>query len=551
MPGQPPEKGEPTRSPRLSTLNPHQLSTTLNLHPAIARELRIESRRPLNFWLRALGAGAIIAVGAIGHGDAFQSSSELGPELFGNLNAALFLGVVLGAPLLTADCLSRERREGTLNLLFLTPLTATGVVAAKSFVHALRALTVTAAALPVISLAFLFGGSGWKEALLASMHNSVALMLALGAGLVASSHINEARWAGAASVALSSVFTLLSFAFHTVLTIVLQAFQKGGLHWSNLGARLWDVFRNEPLACTGAGGAWTNLTAPMSPTDLSAFMLTTMVFTLVAAGIFAEVVKHAARRLRESVDGISAPRLNAHWLAILTSPMILKETLTRAVDRKLTSNPIGWLHLRTTGARLSKWLWALAVCCGGFYMYSSRVGGTEILALTLSGGMAFAAAGSFHRERESGVMELILVAPLSVSQIMWGRIRGLWAQFLPAVAAIVMVKIIYTLRYFRFEFSVLAYTLPVYLALAPIGLRHSLEARNVVIAWIKAICSALLIPAFVAIASAAALAAFMGRNAPEPTIARALVFCVCLTIIALRSTSLLHQNLRRRDFVIH
>ena len=489
-------------------------------------------------------------MGVIGHGDAFQSSSELGPELFGNLNAALFLGIVLGAPLLTADCLSRERREGTLNLLFLTPLTATGIVAAKSFVHALRALTVTAAALPVISLAFLFGGSGWKEALLASMHNSVALMLALGAGLVASSHINEARWAGAASVALSAVFTLLSFAFHTIQTTILLAFQKSGLHWSNLGLRLWDSFRNEPLACTGAGGAWTNLMAPMNPANLWAFLLTTLVFMLIAAALFAEVVNHAARRLRDGVDGISAPRLSARWQAILASPMILKESLTRAVDRKLTSNPIGWLHLRTTGARLTKWLWALAVCSGGFYMYSSRVGGTEILALALGGGMAFAAAGSFHRERESGVMELILVAPLTVSQIMWGRIRGLWAQFLPAVAAIVMVKIIYTLRYFRFEFAVLAYTLPIYLALAPIGLRHSLEARNVVIAWIRSICDALLIPALAAAGAVAVLVAFMGRNAPDPTALRATTFSICLTFMAVRSTARLHRNLRRRDFVI-
>jgi len=38
-------------------------------------------------------------------------------------------------PMLAADCVSRERREGTLGLLFLTPLDARGIMLAKSMVH--------------------------------------------------------------------------------------------------------------------------------------------------------------------------------------------------------------------------------------------------------------------------------------------------------------------------------------------------------------------------------------------------------------------------------
>ena len=45
-------------------------------------------------------------------------------------------------PLLVADCLSRERREGTLGLLFLTPLTANDIVIAKGLSHGLRAVTL-------------------------------------------------------------------------------------------------------------------------------------------------------------------------------------------------------------------------------------------------------------------------------------------------------------------------------------------------------------------------------------------------------------------------
>ena len=442
----------------------------MHLPPAIARELRIESRRSLNFWLRAAGACGIVAVAIIWHGDAFQSANELGPELFGNLNAALYLGIVLGAPLLTADCLSKERREGTLNLLFLTPLTPRGIVAAKSFVHALRALTVTAAALPVISLAVLFGGSGWKEALLAAMHNSVALMLALGAGLIASTHVTQARPAGATAVAASVAFTFLGFMLHIIMVAALFA-----LRVPSYRLDLRDLLRNfmaEAYVTSGADGYWSTMLAAMNPTQFSTWMLATLIHVVVVTVLFLFIINHAAGRLRENVNESTQRDERSRWISVFASPFILRRTLGESVRNALSRNPIGWLHLRTTGARLTKWLWALAVSCGGLYMYFARVGGIDVLALALGAGMAFSAAGSFHREREFGVMELILVAPLSVGQIMWGRIRGLWAQFLPAVLAIVVIKITYALRYYRFDFTLLLYALPLYIVIPPIGLRH-------------------------------------------------------------------------------
>jgi ABC-type transport system involved in multi-copper enzyme maturation permease subunit len=54
--------------------------------------------------------------------------------------------------------------------------------------------------------------------------------------------------------------------------------------------------------------------------------------------------------------------------------------------------------------------------------------------------LAMSAAGSFRRERESGVMELLLVTPLTVGQIVNGRLRGIWSQFLPALLLFVVVQ---------------------------------------------------------------------------------------------------------------
>src|SRR5438309_5797837 len=107
--------------------------------PVMMRELRAEARRPLNYGLRVAGASAITLVFGWSLLDQRESPQMLGARLFGNLNAMLFAAIWILVPLLTADCISREKREGTLGLLFLTPLTAHGIVVGKTLVHGLRA----------------------------------------------------------------------------------------------------------------------------------------------------------------------------------------------------------------------------------------------------------------------------------------------------------------------------------------------------------------------------------------------------------------------------
>ena len=118
----------------------------MNVWPVMHRELRAEARHAFNYWLRVLGASVLLAVFAVMMLDPRDHGPELGAKLFGNLNTALFVAIWVLAPLLTADCISRERREGTLGLLFLTPLTSRGIVIGKGLIHTLRATTMVFAA---------------------------------------------------------------------------------------------------------------------------------------------------------------------------------------------------------------------------------------------------------------------------------------------------------------------------------------------------------------------------------------------------------------------
>src|SRR2546426_1402832 len=153
--------------------------------PVIGRELRASARQPFTYSPRTLGVAALL-LACLLFGLEYGFGPALGGKLFGSLHFTLFLAIWLLVPLLTADCISRERREGTLGLLFLTRLSAQDIVAAKTLAHALRALTLWLAVLPVLMIPFLLGGVTWMEALLSVAISFSAVCWALSAGLVAS-----------------------------------------------------------------------------------------------------------------------------------------------------------------------------------------------------------------------------------------------------------------------------------------------------------------------------------------------------------------------------
>ncbi|MDW8310682.1 MAG: ABC transporter permease, partial [Verrucomicrobiales bacterium] len=172
----------------------------MNVLPVITRELRGEARRASNYWLRLAGAAAVLAVllGLVAQMQGFAIGQ--GSRLFNSLNLTLFAALWLVVPLLTADCISAEKRGGTLGLLFLTPLKARDIVLAKGVVHTLRAVSLLLAALPVLAIPVLLGGVTWMDLARAALLDFSAVTLALTTGLLASCWCRE--WARATLLAL-------------------------------------------------------------------------------------------------------------------------------------------------------------------------------------------------------------------------------------------------------------------------------------------------------------------------------------------------------------
>lgn len=159
----------------------------MNAQPVIARELLAQSRQPATYWLRVVGAAVAMVVFALGANGPTRPGQQLGEYLFDALNAAAYHIILLCVPLLTADSISREKREGTLGLLFLTPLRATDIVLGKAISQALRGSTLLIALVPVLLLPVLLGGVGWRKALATVCIHSSAFSLALVSGLIVSS----------------------------------------------------------------------------------------------------------------------------------------------------------------------------------------------------------------------------------------------------------------------------------------------------------------------------------------------------------------------------
>jgi ABC-type transport system involved in cytochrome c biogenesis permease component len=98
---------------------------------------------------------------------------------------------------------------------------------------------------------------------------------------------------------------------------------------------------------------------------------------------------------------------------------------------------------------------------------------------------ALTSARSFRQERQNGVWEMLLVSPLSTRELVGGRLVGIWAPFLPAVAVILVASLWRSgmgdpgdllIVAGMFSTSLIAVTL--------IGVCLALRVRNLLVAWL-------------------------------------------------------------------
>lgn len=434
--------------------------------PIVARELRVASRRGTTFWSRVLAAlaAAAMMVWMLGTLGTLVAPDLLGPRIFHSLTALAFLGCLFPGVVLTADCLSREKREGTLGFLFLTDLKGHDVVLGKLVATSLRAVYALLAIFPFLAMPFFIGGltagEFWRMVLV--LLNTLVLSLAVGMALSALAwrqHVAMMGTIGAVAIAsfglpllgqmpgLLSPLTSFRLAFDAAYAVEPRRFLVSALlvqavGWLLLLASGWYL----PHSWRGSFVVQRKQGA-----DLASAART-------AAGA------PARKRLLDERP--------AEWLA------------TRG-------NKTGWLWI---SCGLVVLVWFAGHMTGGGNGISPL--GIGIVAIGLHGVMQFwiawEASGRLNEARRNSFMEQLLTTPLSTPEIVRSQMIALERQFSPplvVVAACDLILMLVARRFFgwspaqSFGFSmflggvVVVMLLSAYV-LARLGLWLGLRFRN-------------------------------------------------------------------------
>jgi ABC-type transport system involved in multi-copper enzyme maturation permease subunit len=503
----------------------------------------------------------------------FQS---FGTALFSKMNLFIFTAIWLFVPLASADALSRERREGTLPLLYLTELRSLGIVVGKCFVHMLRAASLFLTMAPWLMLPLLFGGVELRDLAMALLLNFTALLLAQAAGLLASTFPRD--WLK--SVILAELFAvcllLMMLVVHgAVLSRAITAGIPPGLKpgtpafWNSRFSALYEFtgasYGGGIIAHTtglleisvnhsfadyinprwyygrfAAESIWQQIWTTLAGPCIRAWFLGVAGMVLGAALILLAATWIGARRIekswRETPIDTSVSELREQYF----TPRYGIHSFKRRLSRALSANPIGWLQQYSTSARLVKWGWCLFIIVVEIIfsgnsndLYDAQAG----LGLLLLLGLTFSATASFREELETGAFELLLVTPLRERQIIVGRLRGLWQQFLPAMvvygAGVIYLAVGWHDRSHGPEaWQWLAKIIAGFCTLPLIGLYFSVLRWNFFGAWLAA-CALGMVPAL--------LGRMFGFGWGSITMAQ--------FMIALGAVLLLERRLKNRAFV--
>src|SRR4051812_43124773 len=164
------------------------------LLPVIERELRVAARTRQTYRNRFIAALGVVGVVLWATYDfRGQPQAALGNEIFDCVTFVALVVALLAGFFHTADCISEERREGTLGLLYLTGLRGMDVVFGKLVANSIPAFFALATILPVLGIPFLLGGITLGELQRAALILLNAFWLSVAAGLLASSMVKDDR----------------------------------------------------------------------------------------------------------------------------------------------------------------------------------------------------------------------------------------------------------------------------------------------------------------------------------------------------------------------
>ena len=404
--------------------------------PIVARELRVAARRRATYWTRTTVAlGAIATAGCFYAANLDAAAQSQGGRVFTGLMVVSLLYSLVAGRRFTADCLSEEKREGTLGLLFLTDLKGYDVVLGKLAATSLNGFYGLLAVLPVLAVPLLLGGVGngefWRAVLV--LVNTFLYSLAL--GMFVSAISREAPRAMGANLVLLLVLSGLPAVCGLIIMSLLLPAASGYVPLLFYPCPVFSlVVASDYLYGSQHAHFWGSLACVQALTWL----------LLALACWIAPRAWH---------DKAAGPRW-ARWSERLLAWRFGSPARRAAFRRKLMAvNPFFWLAAR---ARLKPaQVWALLLLIAGYWVwmwfeYGSAWGGDSLNPTSLAAAILFncalkmwiavEAGRRLAEEHKQGTFELLLSTALTEQDILKGQWLALRRQFLKPTLAVIAVE---------------------------------------------------------------------------------------------------------------
>ena len=406
----------------LGLLNP------MNFLPVITRELQVQARQASTNRLRWIAAGAVMLIWCFLMTMGNNSSPHERAQYIFIAIGVVSLGYTMMAGIFqTADCISEERREGTLGLLFLTDLRGYDVVLGKLASTSLNSFYTFLAVVPVMALPLLMGGMTVGEFWRVTLVLVVTLYLSLSVGMLISTLSRDARGAMSGTFLVMLVLAAMMPVFW-VLTV--SGKSSRGFEFLMLASpplAFRSAFDNYYSGWKGAGNFWKCILT----------MLAVGTSCLLAASVLLpRLWQESGEATREKRNWLRWPFANWTRLRARSAGQRLRDT-----------RPYLWLATRDGRPRvLAHWAFGVLtpvwVCLflrlmsessqtnrSSNFLYVILMLMTFVMHLVLKCLAAAEASRRFSEDRASGALELLLVTPLPPAEIVASQFRGVWLSF--------------------------------------------------------------------------------------------------------------------------
>jgi len=406
--------------------------------PIVERELRLAARHPGTYRARLgaafvsilFGGWVLVTYSLLGFGGRGAQPS------FSALTFYAYIYCLIAGVRRTSDCLSEEKREGTLGFLFLTDLKGYDIVLGKLLAASLTSFYALLAVFPVLSIVLILGGVRAVEFLRMALALMNALFFSLALGMAVSAFSRHRR----KSEAIASLLIVFFWLGIPGLGWVIQ--NRYPASAINFLVQMLSPGYSQSMAMSSGFGLRPD------------YFWWSLLLVHLEGWLFLGLASWwLPRAWQERVTGAPRLRWRQHrqqWG--YGNAATRKGYRTRLLNR----NPFFWLAARDRLKPL--WIWVLmaiiAIIVGWSYLVFAQTPAVEgvfiavgSIAIAWYGLLKLSVAGEAGRqlaeERANGTLEWLLSTSLSVEEIVNGQWLSLRRQFAgPLCATLAMGTVI-------------------------------------------------------------------------------------------------------------